>query len=298
LVTDAPIDDAEGVVIAIGGFELKPVAGNQFRLPLFGADPTSGLLELDFTELTNGRSEILIRDDYLPAGSYDWMRIYFDESASYIQLTSDGSTYPLVIPGAESGLTLSADFNLPANERETLILDFNLRSSIVEIPNESWPNGEPRRFELRPDVRVVNFSQKGEVQGVVDASLVDLNNERCLAANPPLIGNAVYVFEGLNAGLEDVANEETDNAAPPLTSDIVEFNVTEGEYEYHLMFLPQGPYTFAFTCSAASDGASDSDYPVTSPTGFNFDATVNVNVVASENKLCAIPSVQPQPDPC
>lgn len=298
LVTDAPIDDAESVVIAIADFELKPVGSDPIRLPLFGADPTSGLLELDFTELTNGASEIIVRGEHLPAGQYEWMRIFFDESASHIQLNSDGSTYPLLIPGSEAGLTLNDEFSMPVNERETLILDFNLRSSVIEVPNESGPNGEPRRFELRPGVRVINFSDKGEVQGIVDASLVDINNERCLTAIPPLTGNAVYVFEGLNAGLEDVANEEIDSAAPPLTSDVVEFNITEGQFEYHLMFLPQGAYTLAFTCSARADGANDDDYPAPSQSGFNFDATINVDVVAGETKHCAIPAEVSQLDPC
>lgn len=296
-VTDAPVDDAETVVVGITDFELMPAGGASFRVPLFGADST-GLLELDLVKLSNGQTDTLVREDRLPAGRYEWMQIYFDESASYIRLESDGATYPLLIPDGETGVRLGSAFTMPVNERVTLILDFNLRRSVIEVPGQSGPNGEPRRFELKPAIRVMNFSETGGVQGVVDASLVDVNNERCLAANPPLTGNAVYVFEGPDAVLEDVAGNETDNAAPPLASDVAEFNVTEGEFEYHLMFLPQGTYTLAFTCSARADGASDDDYPAPSQSGFDFDATINVEVVAHEDKRCSIPSDASQSDPC
>ena len=297
-VTDAPIDDAEAVLITITDFELKPVGGDSFPVPLFGAALTGGVLELDLTELTNGNTDTLVLAERLPAGESECKRIYFDESTSYIQLQSDGATYPLVIPSSDVGLSLASRFTVGVNERLTLILDFNLRSSLIEPPGQAGPNGEPRRFVLKPVVRVMNFSDTGRVHGTVDASLVDVNNDRCLAADPTLTGNAVYVFEGPDAVLDDVAAEETDGAAPPLTSDVVEFNVTEGEFEYHLGFLPHGTYTLAFTCSAMADGAGDDDYPPTPESGLDFDATINVEVVTFEDKRCAIPADADQSEPC
>ena len=73
-------------------------------------------------------------------------------------------------------------------------------------------------------------------------------------------------------------------------SDVVEFDVTDAAFEYHLMFLPQGTYTLAFTCSAMADVAGDNDYPPTSEGDFDFDATINVEVIAHKDKICAIPS--------
>lgn len=293
-VTDAPVDSAAAVVVAMTEFELKPTGGKAFRVPVIGAPR-----ELDLTDFTDGASATLIEDEDVPAGDYEWMRIFFDASASYIQLESGGATYPLVIPsGEQTGFKLVSGFTVPVNEGVTYMLDFDLRRSVIEPPGQAGPNGEPRRFILKPTVRILNVAETGAVEGMIDASLVDLNNERCLAADPPLTGNAVYLFEGLDAVLDDVAEEETDEAAPPLTSDVVEMNPTTGEFEYHFMFLLPGPYTLAFTCSGTADGASDADYPPTPESGFDFDATINVEVVAGEVKTCAIPGPETQADPC
>lgn len=285
-VTDAPVDDASAVVIAMTELELKPAGGEAFSVPVTGAPR-----ELDLTDFTDGASATIVEDEDVPAGGYDWMRIHIDESASYIQLESDGAMYPLVVPSSgQTGFKLVSGFTVPVNGSATYMLDFDVRKSVVEPPGLAGPNGEPRRFVLKPAVRIMNAAETGAVEGVVDASLVDVNNERCLAADPPLTGNAVYVFEGLDTVPDDVADEETDEAAPPLTSDIVEMNDTTGEFEYHLMFLRPGPYTLAFTCSGTADGAGDDDYPAPSDSGFDFDATINVEVVSGEVKTCAIPS--------
>ncbi|HZD51622.1 MAG TPA: hypothetical protein VE175_01125, partial [Woeseiaceae bacterium] len=126
----------------------------------------------------------------------------------------------------------------------------------------------------------------------------DVNNERCLSAEPPLTGNAVYVFEGMDAALDDVADADTDGIAPPLASDVVTMNETTGEFEYHLMYLLPGTYTIAFTCSAMADGAGDDDYPAPSDSGFDFDESINVGVVSDEVKTCDIPAGEAQSDPC
>lgn len=289
-VTDAPVDDAAAVVVAMTEFELKPAGGEAFRVPVAGAPRA-----LDLTDFTDGASATVIDGEDVPAGDYEWMRIYFDESASFIQLESDGAMYPLVIPsGDQTGFKLVSGFTVPVNDSVTYMLDFDVRKSVTEPPGQAGPNGEPRVFILKPAVRIMNVADTGAVEGVIDASLVDLNNERCLAAEPPLTGNAVYVFEGPDAALDDVADEDSDGVDGPLTSDVVEMNETTGEFEYHLMFLLPGPYTIAFTCSAMADGAGDDDYPPAG-SGFDFDATINVEVVSDEVKTCDIPS---ETDPC
>lgn len=290
-VTDAPVDDAAAVVVAMTEFELKPSGGDAFRVPVSGAPR-----ELDLTDFTDGASATVIEDEDVPAGDYEWMRIYFDESASYIQLESDGAMYPLLIPsGDQTGFKLVSGFTVPVNDSVTYMLDFDVRKSVTEPPGQAGPNGEPRVFIMKPVVRIMNTAETGGVEGVVDATLVDLNNQRCLSEEPPLTGNAVYAFPGHDAVLDDVADEESDGAEAPLTSDVVDMNDATGEFEYHLMFLMPGPYTLAFTCSAMADGASDDDYPAPSESGFDFDATINVDVVGGEVKTCDIPS---ESDPC
>lgn len=294
-ITDAPVDDAAAVVIAMTEFEFKP-AGDE---PAFKVPVANAPRQLNLVEFTDGASATIIDNEDVPAGNYEWMRIYFDEASSFIQLESDGTMYPLVIPGgAQTGFKLVQGFTVPLNDNVTYMLDFDVRKSVVEPPGLSGPNGEPRRFVLKPAIRMTDVDETGAVEGIVDVSLTDIGNERCLSADPPLTGNAIYVFEGPDAALDDVADEEIDGVGGPLTNDVIDLNVVTGQYEYHLMFLLPGSYTLAFTCSAMADGAGDSDFPLPSDSGFDFDATMNVEVVSGEVKTCDIPSGQSQTDPC
>ena len=293
-VTDAPVDDAAAVVIAMTEFELKPSGDRSpFKVPVVGAPR-----QLNLLEFTDGASAEIIVDEEVPAGEYEWLRIYFDQELSFIQLESDGTMFPLFIPsGAQTGYKLESGFTVPLNDDVEYLLDFNVRESVIEPPGLAGPNGEPRTFLLKPTVRIMNVEETGGVQGIVSSDLVDLSNARCALADPPLSGNAVYVFEGVDAQLDDVAEEEADERSGPLTSDVVDLNVGTGLYEYHLMALLPGLYTLAFTCSGMADGAGDDDYPAPSDSGFDFDATTSVEVVSGVVETCDIGSLGPS-GPC
>lgn len=293
-ITDAPVDDAAAVVIAMTEFELKPADGPSFKIPVIGAPR-----QLNLIEFTDGASAEIITDEEVPAGHYEWLRIFFDADLSYIQLESDGTMFPLVIPsGAQTGYKLVSGFTVPANDHVAYMLDFDVRKSVTEPPGLAGPNGEPRTFLLKPTVRLVNADETGGVEGIVASDLVDLNNSRCTMAEPPLTGNAVYVFEGTDTTPDDIADPDTDGVSGPFTSDVVSLNEGTGEYEYHLGFLLPGTYTLAFTCSAMADGASDDDFPAPSESGFDFDATINVDIVSGEIKTCDIPAGEGQSNPC
>jgi hypothetical protein len=295
-ITDAPVDEAAAVVIAMTEFEFKPAGdGPSFRVAVDGAPR-----QLNLIDFTDGAAAVIISGEEVPAGDYEWMRIRFDESLSYVQLETDGTMYPLFIPsGAQTGYKLVHGFSVPVNDDVTYMLDFDVRKSLLEPPGLGNVNGV-RTFLLKPTVRLLNVADSGGVTGAVDPSLVDIMNERCLLAEPPLTGNAVYVFDGMDAVLDDVADpdEPSDGFDGPLTSDVVDLNVETGDYEYHLMFLLPGTYTLAFTCSAMADGASDTDYPDPADGKFDFDAQINVEIVSNEVKTCNIPPPDFQPDPC
>lgn len=295
-ITDAPVDEAAAVVIAMTEFEFKP-AGDEpsFRVAVEGAPR-----QLNLIDFTDGAAAVIINGEDVPAGDYEWMRIRFDESLSFVQLETDGTMYPLFIPsGAQTGYKLVHGFNVPVNDDVTYMLDFDVRKSLKEPPGLGIVNGV-RTFLLKPTVRVLNVADSGGVSGVVDMSLVDIMNERCLLAEPPLTGNAVYVFEGMDAVLDDEADEDepSDGIDGPLTSDVVDLNEVTGDYEYHLMFQLPGTYTLAFTCSVMADGASDDDYPDSADSKFDFDAQINVEIVSNEAKACNIPAPDFQADPC
>ncbi len=295
-VTDAPVDEADAVVIDMVRFEFKPKNG-----PAFFVDVADDARQLDLTDFANGMAAPLILNEEVPAGGYSWLAIHVAEATSFIRLEAGGGQYPLLIPGNKSELKLVSTLEVPVNRPVAYLIDFDLRKVVTEPVGQTGPNGEPRVFYLRPAMRIMNVADTGGVMGVVDQALVDLNNPRCSALDPVDQGNAVYVFQGMNAQADDVAATETDQVPGPITSDMVELDPATGQYRYNLMFLLPDQYTIAFTCSAgADDSDSDEDFdPNGSNSGvFNFDAAINVEIITGVTKSCDIPQPSDQADPC
>jgi hypothetical protein len=277
-MTDAPVDEADMVVIAMTEFEFKPAGGQAFR-----REVTAAGRQLNLLDFTNGKSALIIDGEEVPAGEYQWVRIFFDMQASYVRL-DDGATYPLFMPsGAQTGYKLVSGFTVPVNRPISYVLDFDLRKSLISPPGRGGPFGEPRTFLLKPAIRIMNAEETGAVHGVVASTLLaeDPDNESSCAG-----GNAVYAFEGHGADPLD---------GPPLVTDIVDFNIHTGDSEYHLMYLLGGDYTLAFTCSASVDDGVGETYPLA---GLEFSAVIDVTVVAGETKRCDIPQDEAATGPC
>lgn len=279
-VTDAPVDEAYAVVIAMTEFEFKPAEGPAFRIAV-----TEAGRELNLLAFSNGEAALVIDGEEVPAGDYEWLRIYFDEAASYVVLEEGGGTYPLFIPsGAQTGFKLVSGFTVPANDSVAYMLDFDLRKSLRSPPGLGGRFGEDRMFLLRPTVRIMNVAETGGVWGVVADALLAMNNDEASCAG----GNAVYAFEGLNV-------DPLGAGALPLVSDIVELDETEGWHEYRLAYLMPGDYTLAFTCSASADDGVPETYPLE---GLEFSEAINITVVEAQHKRCDIPPAEGQSDPC
>jgi len=281
-MTDAPVDEADMVVIAMTEFELKPVDGRSFRRAVNEAGRKLNLL--DFTD---GKTALIIDNENVPAGDYEWLRIFFDMDASYVRLEADGATYPLFMPsGEQTGYKLVGGFTVPANGTVEYILDFDLRKSLLSPPGLSGPSGENRTFLLKPTVRMMNAEETGGVFGVVADNLLSPGNSECAEGG----GNAVYAFEGF--GVDPLA---TDPANPPLVTDIVDLNQSTGLSEYHLMYLLPGDYTLAFTCGASADDGVAETYPLDE---LAFSEVIEVTVVSGETKQCDIPLGEEAEGPC
>jgi hypothetical protein len=280
-MTDAPVDEADMVVIAMTEFEFKPVDGPSFRVPV-----TAAGRQLNLLDFTNGKNAMIIDEEEVPAGEYEWLRIFFDMGASYVRLEADGATYPLFMPsGAQTGYKLVSGFTVPVNRAVSYILDFDLRKSLIAPRGLRGPSGEPRTFLLKPAVRIMNAQETGGVFGVVASELLfeaPGNDEVCAEGG----GNAVYAFEGFGAD---------PLAAPPLVTDIVDFNTTTGESEYHLMYLLPGNYTLAFTCGSSADDGVAETYPLD---GLEFSELIEVTVVSGQVKQCDIPRDEEASGPC
>lgn len=286
-MTDAPVDGVDQVVIAMTEFELKPADGEAFRVAVIPSEGESHRA-LDLLAFTNGESALLIDGEEVPAGEYEWLRIYFDEDKSFV-MENDGGLYPLFIPsGAQTGYKLVSGFTVPVNDSVAYILDFDVRKSLRLPPGLGGPSGESRTYLLKPTVRIMNAEETGGVEGTVANELLALNNAETCAG-----GDVVYAFEGHD--IEPLAAEA------PLVTDVVELNIETGASEYHLAYLLPGDYTLAFSCSASlDDGETYPPEPPAEPTDpeFGFSEQINVTVVSGEVKQCDIPQPLEATEPC
>lgn len=301
-ITDLPVDDVTAVVIAMTEFELKPAGeGRPFRVPV-----NEEGRELNLLDFQNGAVATIIDGEEVPAGNYEWLRIFFDEEASYVT-TNDGGQHPLFIPsGDQTGYKLESGFTVPINESVMYILHIDVAQSLHQPPGLAGPGGEPT-YLLEPVVEIMNVADTGSVMGAVDMSLLDINNSRCTDPEPDLTGNAVYIFDGADALPDDIANPESDDRPGPIATDSVDLNIDTGDYEYNFAYLLPGTYTIAFTCSTSADNeisdddfvkAEGSDDYVAGDSGFDFDQAINVEVQSNVDSTCPIPAGDAPTETC
>lgn len=256
-ITDAPVDNANRVVVEFGGVSVKPATGEAVD---FTFDTPR---QIDLLALQGGETELLLDGVVLDAGAYEWVRLSVnagrDASDSFIEL-EDGSVHALFIPsGNETGLKLVQGFVVPANGSADFTIDFDLRKSITDPQSQGTP------YILKPALRMIDNTEVGTIAGTVDAAIA------AAAACSP----AVYVYEGLDVTADDVGS-----AVEPVASGLVKMSDATGEYEYAVAFLLTGDYTVALTCDADAD-AADTDDDIIFEAQQN--ATVQIDQVTSIN---------------
>lgn len=251
-ITDSPITEASRVVVEFTGVQIK-AAGEGAPEVFEFASPR----QIDLLALNGGGSEILLEDEPLPAGNYEWIRLLvnagLNASDSFIEL-DDGSRHALFIPsGNETGLKLVSGFTVGAGSQVDFTIDFELRKSVIRPPGLGGP------FLLKPALRLVDNLQVGAIEGVVAASIAA---ENCAPA--------IYVYEGADTVPDDIGS-----ATEPLVTAGVELDAQSGEFRYRVAFVPAGDYTVALTCAAdADDPEADDDIA--------FEGAANAVVVAGE----------------
>ncbi|GLQ32759.1 DUF4382 domain-containing protein [Litoribrevibacter albus] len=229
-VTDAPVDDAENVVVEFTGVELKPADGESITIT-FDTPKT-----IDLLAQQNGSSAELLSDQSLEAGNYNWIRLAVNAEEdnvmdSYIQI--GGTQYELDIPsGSQSGLKLNSGFTITASGNANYTIDFDLRKSVV------LANGD---YKLRPSLRLVDDTEVGTISGEVDANVIAA---QCADANT--YSGVVYVFSGAGVTPDDLDGTDPE----PLSSASVNFSEEGGVYSYTAAFLEAGDYTLSYTCDA------------------------------------------------
>jgi hypothetical protein len=255
-ITDAPVDNATNVVIQFSGVQLQRAGGSRI-------DHTfDSVRNLNLLALQGGERITLLDNVSVPSGNYSWIRLLVnaerDVLDSYITLNGGGQ-FPLFIPsGSESGLQLSGGLTVPARGSADFTIDFDLRKSIT-APSDGSDN-----YILRPSLRLIDSSDAGRLSGEVDPSL--MTDGSCTNGATHDIGNAVYLYTGHDATLDDIDGGDGD----PLVS--ANINLTNNTYT--IGFLTPGDYTVAFTCQGADDDPEEEDE-------IDFVGAANVTIAAN-----------------
>lgn len=247
-LTDAPFNQAARVTVTFAAVHLKPADGGDWIRHVLPATQSIDLLTLQGMATAD-----LVVDLAVPAGDYDEIRLLVDDSVpanNEIQMSS-GSTHSLTIPsGSSSGLKIKGRFTVSAARPVTLVADIDLLQSVVMVTG-------PGDYHLRPVIRLIDNRSAGHLRGMVDVAKLDGTTTSCSDGDPST-HNAVYVYAGHDAVVEDIDLTNKDGDAPSTTTTI-KLDPGSGNYYYEVAFLPAGDYTLAFTCKAEVEDLNDDD---------------------------------------
>jgi len=266
-LADAPMSRAgvQSVFITVTGVEVHPTNGSTMTFSL------KSPLTVDLLTLQHGNVAPLVNSASVPAGSYDWMRLDLDTSVGkdYVLVCADGTTtcasptqIALTIPsGAETGLKIVRGFTMPVNGAIHLVVDFNVNSSIVPIPNSS-------SWHMKPTLRVVQTDTVGSIAGTISASAMQaakFAKTACSSTNLP----TVYVYAAQSATTnvtpDDIftgTEETTETPVQPIVTQMTTYNAADGSASFNIQWLASdsgdNEYTVAFTCDPDDPSVDES----------------------------------------
>lgn len=124
-LTDAPTDEVSSVNVYITGLTIKRSGASVER---FSNDV--GLIDL----LDLRDSTMLIAEDNVTAGDYEFIRVELDQSRSNVIVS--GETLPLKIPSEE--IKVLGGFVVRTGGSTNIVLDFDADKSLVKLGNGNW----------------------------------------------------------------------------------------------------------------------------------------------------------------
>lgn len=142
--------------------------------------PLSSPLTLDLLTLNNGAISAPVWDNVeLPEGDYTQMRVFLvrtdaaltdsagAESLQFnnqVDVTGDGTAYPLRVPAADRGIMLTGQFSVKKNEKLKLAVDFDAGHDVVKVDR----NGHTE-YILKPRLAYFDLDNAGAIKGSIAA---------------------------------------------------------------------------------------------------------------------------------
>ncbi len=308
-ISDAPVDSAQQVCIAVSGLRLKQegvdtdtvwgplslinsdnnpdYSNNDDCLPDGYTIPTDEngnpeFFYLDLLKYQNGDKHMLLSNAVIPSGSYEQLRLQVEDGRiSYLGVTTGtDAEYPASYVKETDGTILPLE--VPSSELKFQLSDvptsgvldyqveFNLRHAMVLPGHEEYYKLKPNGVELL-DVDVLST-----ISGTVAAS--DVNCGTTALSNGDV---GVYLY---NAGTTTYNGIDYDTAQNgPVLSTLV--SGAEGTYTYQINYVEAGTYDLALVCNAAGDELTEignsSAYPIEVATPVKEDIQVPEGVAVT-----------------
>ncbi|MGE5624728.1 MAG: DUF4382 domain-containing protein [Bacillota bacterium] len=239
-MTDAPIDSASAVNVSFAALQLT---GPDVTPQTLAINPPSSI---DLFQLQGGIAAVLTSNLQIAPGHYTQLSLTIaaDPNTDQSDITLPDGTHILYVPvGTSPTVSTPIDFTIASGGTVNLTIDFDLRRSIIQDPNDAT------KYELIPSIRAVQNELSGTLSGSVASSLI-------ICAEP-----AVYIYAGKvipgDVDIDPATASKT--AAQPITTALAGFNQTTSLYNFTASFLPPGTYTLAFTCDAPLDVANQAN---------------------------------------
>ncbi|MDH4023712.1 MAG: DUF4382 domain-containing protein, partial [Gammaproteobacteria bacterium] len=190
-ITDASVDGVDQVWVQFQSIELKPKNGSAIT---FDFDTP---LSVDLKTLTGDNTEVLLNNEEVPAGEYNWIRLIvnadFDDVFDSYVMTDVGEQVEIRVPSGE--LKLVSGFTVVRGGEASFVIDWNLRMGLTRPPGQAG-------YLLKPAHRIIDMQDYGGIEGTVDTELI--TNESCTSDMNTGEGNEVYVFAGTGVTPDDV----------------------------------------------------------------------------------------------
>ena len=255
-VSDAPVNGANAVVVCFNEVELTGNGAGKQSFVIGSSADAAGTNTLcrdgagniipnsrgiDLLTLDGAKSEALVTEAELEAGTYGQLRLIIAEG-SYVE-TEDGTKLPLRVPSNELKL---GSVTLSAGGSFNYTLEFDLRKAVVN------PVGQPGYLLKPTGLRLVDNSEVGHIIGMVAEGLL-INNNCTVApvdASEPV--GTVYLYQGADRPLTELSDNGGENTYQPYASTNVYFDGVS-EYHFSLGFVDADTYTAAFSCDINDD---------------------------------------------
>ncbi|KUM51515.1 DUF4382 domain-containing protein [Rheinheimera sp. EpRS3] len=250
-VSDAPVNEAKVVMLCFSEIELT---GNGVGNQSFTVGDDDAAAEandecrdaqgtiipntrgVDLLLLDGAKSEALLTDADIEAGNYGQLRLEI-APGSYVEL-EDGMREPLQVPSNELKL---GSLTLVEGGNANYTLEFDLRKALINPPGQN-------AYLMKPTgLRLVNNTEVGHLTGQVAEGVLINNNCAVAPSDASVPVAAVYLYQGADRPLDELADNGGDNTYQPYASTNVYFDGVS-EYHYSIGFIQADNYTVALSC--------------------------------------------------